>query len=133
MCQANGMGSLLTGAYRRRVPQSGRGHPGDATIQISCRIGRVRGLERGLKGPPDQRAAVIVVCFLVAFYATTLNTHVGVKSIDPDYFRAAACLGASRKDILFDVTRNGQTPQHLRKVCSRPQSGRRILANTNLP
>src|SRR3989475_5944991 len=44
--------------------------------------------------------AVIFVTFLVAFFATTLNTAVGVKSIDPDFFRAAACLGASRQDIL---------------------------------
>jgi NitT/TauT family transport system permease protein len=55
-------------------------------------------------------AAVIFVCFLVAFFATALNTHVGVKSIDPDYFRAAACLGASRKDVLFDVIIPGALP-----------------------
>ncbi len=55
-------------------------------------------------------AAVIFVCFLVAFFATSLNTFVGVKSIDPDYFRAAACLGASRKDILFDVIIPGALP-----------------------
>ncbi len=55
-------------------------------------------------------AAVIFVCFLVAFFATVLNTHVGVKSIDPDYFRAAACLGASRKDVLFDVILPGALP-----------------------
>lgn len=55
-------------------------------------------------------AAVIFICFLVAFFATTLNTHVGVKSIDPDYFRAAACLGASRKDVLFDVIIPGALP-----------------------
>jgi NitT/TauT family transport system permease protein len=55
-------------------------------------------------------SAVIFVTFLVAFFATTLNTVVGVKSIDPDYFRAAACLGASRKDILFDVVIPGALP-----------------------
>lgn len=55
-------------------------------------------------------AAVIFVCFLVAFFATALNTYVGVKSIDPDYFRAAACLGASRKDVLFDVIIPGALP-----------------------
>lgn len=54
--------------------------------------------------------AVIFVTFLVAFFATTLNTVVGVKSIDPDYFRAAACLGASRKDILFDIVIPGALP-----------------------
>ena len=55
-------------------------------------------------------SAVIFVTFLVAFFATTLNTVVGVKSIDPDYFRASACLGASRKDILFDVIIPGALP-----------------------
>jgi NitT/TauT family transport system permease protein len=55
-------------------------------------------------------SAVIFVTFLVAFFATTLNTAVGVKSIDPDFFRAAACLGASRKDILFDVVIPGALP-----------------------
>src|SRR3989442_12969569 len=55
-------------------------------------------------------AAVIFVTFLVAFFATTLNTAVGVKSIDPDYFRAAACLGASREDILFDIVIPGALP-----------------------
>ena len=55
-------------------------------------------------------SAVIFVTFLVAFFATTLNTAVGVKSIDPDYFRAAACLGASRKDILLDVIIPGALP-----------------------
>ena len=59
---------------------------------------------------PGGEAAVIFVCFLVAFFATALNTHVGVKSIDPDYFRAAACLGASRRDILFDVIIPGALP-----------------------
>jgi NitT/TauT family transport system permease protein len=55
-------------------------------------------------------SAVIFVTFLVAVFATTLNTVVGVRSIDPDYFRAAACLGASRKDILVDVVIPGALP-----------------------
>lgn len=55
-------------------------------------------------------SAVIFVTFLVAFFATTLNTVVGVRSIDPDYFRASACLGASRKDILFDIIIPGALP-----------------------
>jgi NitT/TauT family transport system permease protein len=55
-------------------------------------------------------AAVIFVTFLVAFFATTLNTTVGVKSIDPDFFRAAACLGARRRDILVDVVLPGALP-----------------------
>lgn len=59
---------------------------------------------------PGGEAPVIFVCFLVAFFATTMNTYVGVNSIDPDYFRAAACLGASRMDMLFDVIIPGALP-----------------------
>ncbi len=59
---------------------------------------------------PGAEAAVIFVTFLVAFFATIYNTLVGVRSIDPDYFRAAACLGASRKDVLFDVIIPGALP-----------------------
>jgi NitT/TauT family transport system permease protein len=59
---------------------------------------------------PGIEPAVIFVTFLVAFFATTYNTLVGVKSIDPDYFRAAACLGASRYDVLFDVIIPGALP-----------------------
>jgi len=55
-------------------------------------------------------AAVIFVTFLVAFFATTLNTVVGVRSIDQDYFRAAVCLGANRRDLLFDVVIPGALP-----------------------
>ena len=55
-------------------------------------------------------SAVIFVTFLVAFFATTVNTVVGVKSIDPDYFRASACLGASRTDVLLDVVIPGALP-----------------------
>jgi NitT/TauT family transport system permease protein len=55
-------------------------------------------------------SAVIFVTFLVAFFATALNTLVGVRSIDPDYFRAAASLGASRKDVLLDVVIPGALP-----------------------
>jgi NitT/TauT family transport system permease protein len=55
-------------------------------------------------------SAVIFVTFLVAFFATTLNTVVGVRSIDQDYFRAAFCLGATRRHVLFDVVIPGALP-----------------------
>jgi sulfonate transport system permease protein len=60
---------------------------------------------------PGAESAVVFVTFLVAFFATTLNTLVGVKSIDRDYLRAAACLGASRLDLLVDVIVPGALPQ----------------------
>jgi NitT/TauT family transport system permease protein len=60
---------------------------------------------------PGTEVAVIYVTFLVAFFATTLNTLVGVRSIDADYFRAARCLGASRADLLRDIIIPGALPQ----------------------
>lgn len=59
---------------------------------------------------PGSEPAVIFVTFLVAFFATTMNTLVGVEAIDDDYFRAARSLGASQKDILFDVIIPGALP-----------------------
>lgn len=60
---------------------------------------------------PGAEMAVIYVTFLVAFFATALNTLVGVKQIDPDYLRAASCLGATRWDLLRDVIVPGALPQ----------------------
>jgi len=59
---------------------------------------------------PGSESAVIFVTFLVAFFATVVNTVLGVDSIDRDYFRAAACLGASRRAVLFDVILPGALP-----------------------
>ena len=60
---------------------------------------------------PAAEAAVVYVTFLVAFFATTLNTLVGVRAIDPDYLRAARCLGATRRDLLADIIIPGALPQ----------------------
>lgn len=60
---------------------------------------------------PAAEVAVVYVTFLVAFFATTLNTLVGVKAIDPDYLRAARCLGATRRDLLRDIIVPGALPQ----------------------
>lgn len=59
---------------------------------------------------PGNEPAVIFVTFLVAFFATTMNTLLGVRSIDKDYFRAAQCLGAQPVDILRDVIIPGALP-----------------------
>lgn len=59
---------------------------------------------------PTSEAAVIYVTFLVAFFATTMNTFVGVRSIDRDYFRAAACLGSKPHHILRHVIIPGALP-----------------------
>jgi NitT/TauT family transport system permease protein len=59
---------------------------------------------------PGDEPAVIFVTFLVAFFVTALNTLLGVESIDESYFRAARCLGADRKHLLFDVVLPGAMP-----------------------
>lgn len=59
---------------------------------------------------PGVEPAVIFVTFLVAFFAMTMNTYVGVKSIPEDYFRASQCLGGTSSDILKDVIIPGAMP-----------------------
>lgn len=55
-------------------------------------------------------APVIFLATLASFYVTVLNTVLGVQSIDPAYFRAAGCLGASRWRVFRDVVIPGATP-----------------------
>lgn len=59
---------------------------------------------------PSTEVAVIYVTFLVAFFATTMNTYVGVRAIDQDYFRAAQCLGSRPVDVLRHVVLPGALP-----------------------
>lgn len=53
---------------------------------------------------------VIFITFLPAFFATTLNTMLGVQSIDESYIRAARCLGARRAQIFRQVILPGSLP-----------------------
>jgi NitT/TauT family transport system permease protein len=53
---------------------------------------------------------VIFLVFLAAFYATTLNTMLGVESIDPNLLRAARCLGAGPWAVLRTVVVPGALP-----------------------
>jgi NitT/TauT family transport system permease protein len=55
-------------------------------------------------------APVIYITFLPAFFATTLNTVLGVESIDNSYFRAAACLGARPWQTFRHVVVPGALP-----------------------
>ncbi len=59
---------------------------------------------KGLETP------VIFLTFLASFYATALNTMLGVESIDETYFRAAQCLGASRPQVFRHVVVPGAMP-----------------------
>jgi NitT/TauT family transport system permease protein len=51
----------------------------------------------------NQEAAMIFLTWIAAFFATVLNTMLGVTSIDPAYVRAAYCLGSRPQDVLRHV------------------------------
>ena len=53
---------------------------------------------------------VIFLTSLASFFATALNTMLGVQSIDETYFRAAGCLGASKREIFRHVVIPGALP-----------------------
>jgi NitT/TauT family transport system permease protein len=53
---------------------------------------------------------VIYLTTLASFYATALNTMLGVESIDESYARAAYCLGANRWQVFRHVVIPGAMP-----------------------
>jgi NitT/TauT family transport system permease protein len=53
---------------------------------------------------------VIFVTMLAGFFATVLNAYLGVLSINETYFRAAACLGFNKRQVLFQVVVPGAMP-----------------------
>jgi sulfonate transport system permease protein len=53
---------------------------------------------------------VIFLTFLASFYATTLNTMLGVESIDVAFIRAAYCLGATRGQVFRHIVVPGAMP-----------------------
>ncbi len=55
-------------------------------------------------------SAVIFLAFLASFFATALNTMLGVESIDESYIRAARCLGAHRWQVFRHVIVPGALP-----------------------
>ncbi|MEQ1516831.1 MAG: ABC transporter permease subunit [Usitatibacteraceae bacterium] len=55
-------------------------------------------------------SAVIFLTFLASFFATALNTMLGVESIDESYVRAANCLGANKRQVFFHVIVPGALP-----------------------
>lgn len=59
---------------------------------------------------PGGELPVIYLTFLASFFATALNTMLGVRSIDPNYILAAECLGASRWRVFRDVIVPGALP-----------------------
>ncbi len=59
---------------------------------------------------PGVEIAVIYVTFIAAFFATVLNTLLGVYSIDRNYFLAAKCLGSKPKHVFANVVVPGALP-----------------------
>ena len=59
---------------------------------------------------PGREASIVFLTFLGSFFATVLNTLLGVESIDECYFRAASSLGASEKQTFFKVIVPGALP-----------------------
>ena len=59
---------------------------------------------------PSDESAVIFLTFIAAFFATTLNTMLGVQSIDTSYIRAAYCLGATHAQVFRHVVVPGALP-----------------------
>lgn len=55
-------------------------------------------------------SSVIFLTFLASFFATALNTMLGVQSIDESYTRAAACLGANKWQVFRQVIVPGSLP-----------------------
>jgi len=55
-------------------------------------------------------SAVVYLAFLASFFATALNTMLGVESIDESYIRAADCLGASQWQQFRHVILPGALP-----------------------
>lgn len=55
-------------------------------------------------------APVIFLTYLAAFYAATLNTMLGVQSIDANLVRAARCLGAGPWTVVRTVVVPGALP-----------------------
>jgi NitT/TauT family transport system permease protein len=53
---------------------------------------------------------VIFLTFLASFFATALNTMLGVESIEESYVRAAFCLGANRGQVFRHVIVPGAMP-----------------------
>lgn len=55
-------------------------------------------------------SAVIFLTFIASFYATALNTMLGVESLEESYVRAAYCLGAKRSQVFRHVVVPGALP-----------------------
>jgi NitT/TauT family transport system permease protein len=59
---------------------------------------------------PHGEEPVVFLTFLASFFVTTLNTLLGVRSVDQDLVRAAYSLGARSRDVFRTVVIPGALP-----------------------
>lgn len=59
---------------------------------------------------PRGEIPVLYLTFLASFFVVTLNTLLGVRSVDPDLVRAARSLGAGRREVFRTVIAPGSMP-----------------------
>jgi NitT/TauT family transport system permease protein len=57
--------------------------------------------------------AIVLIIFIGTFFATALNSMLGVQSIDRSIFRAATCLGANQRQIFRHILFPGSLPSIL--------------------
>jgi NitT/TauT family transport system permease protein len=70
-------------------------------------------------GIASREAPVIFLAFLATFFATVLNTMLGVESIDEVYFRAARCLGSKPRHVFFPRRVARRSAIHLYRAADR--------------
>ena len=72
---------------------------------------------------PGFEAPVIFLATLASLFVTTLNTMLGVQSIDESYFRAAGCLGSSKWQIFRHVVVPGALPFVFTRLADQHRGG----------
>ena len=60
---------------------------------------------------PDNEVSIVFITFIGAFFPILLSTVAGVDAVDPVLLRAAQCLGARERQIMWYVVLPGAAPQ----------------------
>ena len=60
---------------------------------------------------PDNEVSIVFITFIGAFFPILLNTVSGVQSVDGVLLRAAQCLGAKERQLMWHVVLPGAAPQ----------------------
>jgi NitT/TauT family transport system permease protein len=60
---------------------------------------------------PDNEVSIVFITFIGAFFPILLNTVSGVQAVDGVLLRAAQCLGAKERQLMWHVVLPGAAPQ----------------------